>query len=147
MRYVSTRGGSPKCSLLAASLLNLPNDGGLFVPQTIPKVTPVQLKRFRSLGFQDLAFEILRLFITETDVPKEKLRTILRKCYKGFDESDVVVPLVVLDEDDDTDDLIEDVSDLGEEEDMLDVIDNDAEKPDEVNNWSIMLAFQNKNLG
>jgi|TARA_X000000368_G_C23034596_1_gene714047 threonine synthase len=104
MRYVSNRGGSPKCSLLAASLLNLPNDGGLFVPQTIPKVTPVQLKRFRSLGFQDLAFEILRLFITETDVPKEKLRTILRKCYKGFDESDVVVPLVVLDEDDDTDD-------------------------------------------
>ena len=65
----------------------------------------MQLKRFRSLGFQDLAFEILRLFITETDVPKEKLRTILRKCYKGFDESDVVVPLVVLDEDDDTDDL------------------------------------------
>ena len=64
----------------------------------------MQLKRFRSLGFQDLAFEILRLFITETDVPKEKLRTILRKCYKGFDESDVVVPLVVLDEDDDTDD-------------------------------------------
>ncbi len=38
------------------------------------------------------------------------------------------------DDDDDTDDLIEDVSDLGEEEDMLGVIDNDAEKPDELNN-------------
>ena len=42
--------------------------------------------------------------------------------------------LDLLDEDDDTDDLIEDVSDLGEEENMLDVIDNDAEKPDELNN-------------
>ena len=42
--------------------------------------------------------------------------------------------LDLLGEDDDTDDLIEDVSDLGEEEDMLGVIDNDAEKPDELNN-------------
>jgi len=42
--------------------------------------------------------------------------------------------LDLLDEDDDTDDLIEDVSDLGEEENVLNVIDNDAEKPDELNN-------------
>ena len=62
------------------------------------------LKRLRGLGFEDLAFEILRLFITETDVPKEKLRSIVKKCYKGFDESDIVVPLVVLDEDSDDDD-------------------------------------------
>ena len=101
MRYVSTRGGTHKCSLHAASLLNLPNDQGLFVPQMIPKLNRAQLKRLRGLGFEDLAFEILRLFITETDVPKEKLRSIVKKCYKGFEESDIVVPLVVLDEDSD----------------------------------------------
>ena len=28
----------------------------------------------------------------------------MKKCYKGFDESDIVVPLVVLDEDSDDDD-------------------------------------------
>jgi threonine synthase len=70
----------------------------------IPKLNRAQLKRLRGLGFEDLAFEILRLFITETDVPKEKLRSIVKKCYKGFDESDIVVPLVVLDEDSDDDD-------------------------------------------
>jgi threonine synthase len=84
--------------------LNLPNDQGLFVPQMIPKLNRAQLKRLRGLGFEDLAFEILRLFITETDVPKEKLRSIVKKCYKGFEESDIVVPLVVLDEDSDDDD-------------------------------------------
>lgn len=70
----------------------------------IPKLNRAHLKRLRGLGFEDLAFEILRLFITETDVPKEKLRSIVKKCYKGFDESDIVVPLVVLDEDSDDDD-------------------------------------------
>ena len=45
MRYVSTRGGTHKCSLHAASLLNLPNDQGLFVPQMIPKLNRAQLKR------------------------------------------------------------------------------------------------------
>ena len=104
MRYVSTRGGTPKCSLRAAALLNLPNDQGLFVPHAIPKLTIAQLKRFRTLGFQELAFEILRLFVTETDCPKEKLRSIIKRCYKGFEESDVVVPLVVLDRDEDGED-------------------------------------------
>ncbi len=40
MRYVSTRGGSPAVSISAAIAAGLAPDGGLYVPETLPRLDP-----------------------------------------------------------------------------------------------------------
>ena len=41
MRYLSTRGSAPELGFCDALLAGLATDGGLYVPQTWPRVTPL----------------------------------------------------------------------------------------------------------
>jgi len=71
----------------------LAHDRGLFVPDTLPTVTPDELKSWRSLSYSDLAVEVIAKFVQDDQVPKEKLRDIVSRSCGAF-RSDEVTPLI-----------------------------------------------------
>jgi len=80
MRYLSTRGGMAPQPFTDVLLEGLAPDGGLAVPEAIPQVSPEQLQAWRSLPYADLAYEVLKLFIT--DIPGDDLRALTRATYR-----------------------------------------------------------------
>lgn len=92
MKYVSTRGGS-ECSFSEAVASGLAPGGGLFVPKDLPDLSAIWPK-WEGLGYAELAFEFLRLFID--DIPESELRSIINASYKNFSRPEVA-PLKNLD--------------------------------------------------
>ena len=86
MRYVSTRGGGEPLTFKQTILTGLARDGGLYLPATIPDVRD-RLAGWRALRYQDLAFEIIRLFAD--DIPDDALRGIVASSYATFRHPDV----------------------------------------------------------
>ncbi|MFA7669684.1 MAG: threonine synthase [Burkholderiaceae bacterium] len=79
MKYVSTRGGMPPQPFCDILLEGLAPDGGLAMPETIPQVTAATLEHWRTLGYAELAAEILALFID--DIPRDDLLALTRAAY------------------------------------------------------------------
>ncbi|RZL95374.1 MAG: threonine synthase [Variovorax sp.] len=79
MLYLSTRGHPDRKHFCEILLEGLAPDGGLYLPEQYPQVTPEQLSRWRDLPYAELAFEVLSLYID--DIPAEDLRAICRKTY------------------------------------------------------------------
>jgi len=79
MLYLSTRGHPDRKHFCEILLEGLAPDGGLYLPEHYPQVTPQQLSRWRDLPYADLAFEVLSLYID--DIPADDLRAICRKTY------------------------------------------------------------------
>ena len=79
MRYVSTRGDKTPRNFCDSLLEGLAPDGGLYLPQHYPQVTPAMLDAWRNLPYADLAFEVLSLYID--DIPPADLKAICRKTY------------------------------------------------------------------
>ncbi len=79
MNYLSTRGDRTPRGFSDILLEGLAPDGGLYLPESYPKIDDATLARWRGLNYADLAFEILSLYIT--DIPADDLRTLVRKTY------------------------------------------------------------------
>ncbi len=67
MRYHSTRGAGHTAQAGQAILRGLAPDGGLYVPETLPRVEETTLKSWQKLPYPALAGEILALFLTDYD--------------------------------------------------------------------------------
>ncbi|ALW87521.1 threonine synthase [Deinococcus actinosclerus] len=97
MKYVSTRGARDLGSFSDVLLSGLAPDGGLAMPESIPTVTPAQLEAWRALSYADLAYEVMRPFIT--DIPEGDLRRLLRDTYtEDAFHSPEITPLTPLGE-------------------------------------------------
>ncbi|HEY4712662.1 MAG TPA: threonine synthase [Aquirhabdus sp.] len=79
MQYASTRGHATAQNFLEILLAGLAPDGGLYLPQSYPQVTPDELNAWRSLSYAELAFEVLRKFAT--DIPDSDLKALVDKTY------------------------------------------------------------------
>ena len=55
-----------------AVLQGLGTDRGLLVPETIPKFPAGALEKWKDLSFQDLAFEIMSLYVPPDEVPQHR---------------------------------------------------------------------------
>jgi threonine synthase len=93
--FVSTKGGVAPVDFETAVLQGFAADGGLFVPETIPRISEEQLREWSGLDFVDLAFEILSLFIDRTIISVDELRGLLRDSFNTFEHPDVI-PVVSL---------------------------------------------------
>jgi threonine synthase len=82
--YLSTRGGSNSFSFRAAVLKGLAADGGLFIPHSIPTVSPTTLSSWHALSFQSLAVEILSQYISQDEIPRQHLKDLVEKSYASF---------------------------------------------------------------
>ena len=73
----------------------LAHDRGLFVPDQIPTVTPLELEGWRGLSFPDLAVAVISKFVKDDQVPASKLRDIVTRSCAAFRHKDVtpVVPV------------------------------------------------------
>lgn len=79
MNYLSTRGDQTPRKFCDILLEGLAPDGGLYLPEHYPQVTPAMLDTWRDLPYADLAFEVLSLYID--DIPAADLKAICRKTY------------------------------------------------------------------
>ncbi|KAI9833507.1 MAG: hypothetical protein M1819_003666 [Sarea resinae] len=95
-RYLSTRGGSYDLSFEEVVLKGLAADGGLFIPEEIPRLPSDWVTRWRHLSFVDLAYEVMSLYISPAEIPPADLKDIIRRSYSTFRAKDVT-PLVTLD--------------------------------------------------
>ena len=90
MRYVSTRGGASPRGFSEILLEGLAPDGGLYLPETLPRL---DLEALRPLSYADLAIALLKIFMD--DVPD--LERIVRATYSArvFGSEDIT-PLATL---------------------------------------------------
>jgi threonine synthase len=88
VRYISTRGKSPAQSFEEVLLTGLAPDGGLYIPETVPRVDREQMLSWKNLGYAELAFEIIRLY-TADSMPEDDLREIINDTYKVFSHPEV----------------------------------------------------------
>ena len=95
MKFVSTRGQTEALDFSEAVAVGLAPDGGLFLPQKLPDLTP-HLAKWEGLGYADLAFEFLRLFAT--DLEPAVLRDIVQRTYGTFAPAETIAPLRKLDD-------------------------------------------------
>jgi threonine synthase len=85
MKYISTRGGTPAMGFQDAVMTGLAPDGGLMIPERIPDVRD-RLDHWKTLSYQDVTFEILRLFV---DLPDADLRDLIHRSYAPFTHPEI----------------------------------------------------------
>ncbi|KAM3066060.1 threonine synthase [Clarireedia jacksonii] len=98
-RYLSTRGGSYGLSFEEVVLKGLAADGGLFIPEEIPSLPQDWQTRWKDLSFSDIAYEILSLYISSSEIPPADLKDIIDRSYSTF-RTPETTPLVPLNEKD-----------------------------------------------
>ena len=81
MQFYSTRNHSHKISFKQALFKNLAPDGGLYMPDSIPKFTSKEIEIMRTGSLQKVAYRVLKKFID--DIPESNLKKIIGKSY-GF---------------------------------------------------------------
>ncbi|KAF8428761.1 threonine synthase-like protein [Tirmania nivea] len=94
-KYLSTRGGSYGLSFEEVVLKGLATDGGLFIPESIPNLPSNWFTAWSTLTFAQLAYEILSLYISPTEIPPADLKTLIERSYSTFRHPDITptVPL------------------------------------------------------
>ncbi len=85
MNYISARGGIAPVPFGNAVLTGIADNGGLFLPDSIPDATG-RLAEWRSLPYADLACEIIGLY---ADTPAVALRGIVERSYSTFRDPDI----------------------------------------------------------
>jgi threonine synthase len=74
-------------------LKGLARDGGLFIPEAIPRADGWE--QWKELSFQELAFKVLSLYISPAEIPHDDLKEIIAHSYETF-RSPETTPLVHL---------------------------------------------------
>ena len=95
MKYYSTRGKVHGLNFSDTVMMGLADDGGLLLPEEIPKLAKTDLQKFIHLSYPDLAFEIISKYAT--DIPAADLKDIINRSYASFDHSEIV-PIVKQDD-------------------------------------------------
>ena len=81
MLYSSTRGNDKNINFVQAMLNGLAKDGGLYIPNKIPKISQKKLQELRTLSYVDLAYEVTKEFVVSKDISREEYKLILKKTY------------------------------------------------------------------
>jgi threonine synthase len=95
LRYVSTRGEAPPLGFIDVTLAGLARDGGLYVPETWPKLTDAVIKNFAGRPYAEVAVEVIRPFTGDT-ISEHDLSRIAHEAYDTF-RHPAIAPVVQLD--------------------------------------------------
>ncbi len=91
MKFISTRSNAPQLDFEDVIITGLANDGGLYVPETWPRINPDQIRSFASKPYCDVAFEVMAPFVDST-IETEVFKDIIAQSYASFNYP-AVVPL------------------------------------------------------
>ena len=87
--YPSTRNSEETATASEAILKGLTSDGGLFVPDSIPKLN-VSLEDLTQMSYQEIAYAVMKEFLT--DFTEEELKTCINNAYDSkFDTEEIAV--------------------------------------------------------
>ncbi len=92
--YKSTRNSDKTVTASEAILKGLADDGGLFVPVSIPKLD-VSLNELKDMTYQETAYAVMKQFIT--DFTEEELKNCIAKAYDAKFDTEEIAPLVKVD--------------------------------------------------
>ncbi|MCM1104885.1 MAG: threonine synthase [Clostridium sp.] len=88
--YKSTRSKSEPVTASMAILKGLAGDGGLFVPERIPKLG-VTVDALSKMNYQETAYEVMKLFLT--DFTEEELKNCIANAYDSKFDTEQIAPL------------------------------------------------------
>ena len=83
MRYVSTRGEAPPLGFMDVTLAGLARDGGLYVPETWPRLSPQTIAGFAGRPYAEVAVEVIRPFVGDS-ISEADLSRLAREAYGTF---------------------------------------------------------------
>lgn len=92
--YKSTRNSDLKVTASEAILTGLAPDGGLFVPEQVPKLD-VTLNELKGMSYQETAYCVMKQFLT--DFTEEELKGCIQKAYDSKFDTEEIVSLVKVD--------------------------------------------------
>lgn len=93
--YKSTRSNDVKVTASQAILKGLAEDGGLFVPESIPALE-ADMDTLAGMSYQETAYEVMKQFLT--DFTEEELKNCIAKAYDEKFDTKEIAPLVKKDE-------------------------------------------------
>lgn len=88
--YKSTRDAEKTVTASQAILKGLADDGGLFVPVSIPKL-PVSLGELKEMTYQEIAYTVMKEVLT--DFTEEELKSCIAKAYDSKFDTEEIAPL------------------------------------------------------
>ena len=94
--HISTRGEAPAVSFTEALLTGLARDGGLYVPQAWPSLSPETVESFAGQRYADVAKQVIGL-LTGGELAAEELGAMVEDAYGNF-RHPAVCPLVQIDD-------------------------------------------------
>ena len=95
VKYVSTRDvNKQEITASQAILKGLADDGGLFVPTSIPQLD-VSLDKLAEMSYQQVAYEVLKLFLS--DFTEDELKHCINSAYDSKFDTEEIAPLVYAD--------------------------------------------------
>ncbi len=96
MKYYSTRNDKNTYSAAQAMAMGLAPDGGLFVPETIPTVSPEELRALCGMDYRARAVDIMRRYLAEFST--EELEDFVTHAYAENFDHPGIAPLHFTDE-------------------------------------------------
>jgi threonine synthase len=90
--YISTRGKAPELGFDDVLLAGLADDGGLYVPKTLPVIDANRIRAFAGMSYIEITKDVIGRFV---DLDADKLSDLIDASYKKFHHSDIA-PLVQL---------------------------------------------------
>ena len=88
--YKSTRGKEQAVTASMAILKGLSEDGGLFVPESIPQLD-VPMDKLAQMTYQETAYEVMSRFLT--DFTEDELKNCINKAYDSKFDTEKIAPL------------------------------------------------------
>jgi len=88
--YNSTRDKNNTATASEAILQGLAKDGGLYVPNVIPKLDK-SIEELANMGYKETAYEVMKLFLT--DFTEEELKNCINNAYDSKFDCDEIVPI------------------------------------------------------
>ncbi len=90
LMYRSTRNADNQVSASQAVLKGLAEDGGLYVPERLPKLD-VSLEALADLSYQETAYTVMKQFLT--DYTEDELKYCISHAYDEKFDTDEIVPI------------------------------------------------------
>ena len=95
LHYKSTRNSNMNVTASEAILKGLAPDGGLFVPDKLPKLK-VAFDELKDMTYQETAYAVMKEFLT--DFTEDELKACIEKAYDAKFDTEEIAPLVKVDD-------------------------------------------------
>ncbi|CAK6972496.1 threonine synthase-like 2 [Scomber scombrus] len=90
MQYCSTRGRVRGWDFRDVLFSGFAPDGGMFMPESLPVLSPDTLRSWRGLPYTKLVVEVASMFIPSQLIPRQDLEALVSAALSGFSVPEVV---------------------------------------------------------